>query len=198
MEFIAASNNEGKLKELARILKAMGHTVKSQKEIGITIEPIENGATFEENALIKARTICGECHLPTIADDSGLVVDALQGEPGIYSARYCGHHGDDEANNDKLLYNMQNVPCDKRTARFVSVIAVVLPNGEYITATGVCEGSVGYERRGTNGFGYDPIFNIAEYDNRSYSQLTNSEKDKISHRGKALANLAKMLPQFIK
>ncbi|MEG0178828.1 MAG: XTP/dITP diphosphatase [Oscillospiraceae bacterium] len=198
MEFIAASNNEGKLKELARILTAMGHTVKSQKEIGITIEPIENGATFEENALIKARTICAECHLPTIADDSGLVVDALQGEPGIYSARYCGHHGDDEANNDKLLYNMQNVPCDKRTARFVSVIAVVLPNGEYITATGVCEGSVGYERRGTNGFGYDPIFNIAEYDNRSYSQLTNSEKDKISHRGKALANLAKMLPQFIK
>ena len=111
MKICAATGNAGKLRELRRILEAQGHEVVSQKELGITIEPEETGTTFAENALIKAETICKASGLPTIADDSGLCVDALDGAPGVYSARYCGHHGDDEANNDKLLAAMQAVPC---------------------------------------------------------------------------------------
>lgn len=198
MEFIAASNNKGKLKELVRILTAMGHSVISQSEAGITLEPEENGDSFEANAIIKARAICEACHKPTIADDSGIVVDALGGEPGVYSARYCGVHGDDEANNDKLLAAMKDVEDAKRTARYVSVVAVCLPNGAYITAKGECEGFVGRERKGKGGFGYDSIFNTADYAQRSYAQLSAEEKDAVSHRGRALANLAKALPQFIK
>ena len=114
MKICAATGNAGKLRELRRILEAQGHEVVSQKELGITIEPDETGTTFEENALIKAETICKASGLPTIADDSGLCVDALEGAPGVYSARYCGRHGDDEANNDKLLENMQDIPAEQR------------------------------------------------------------------------------------
>ena len=120
MKICAATGNAGKLRELRRILEAQGHEVVSQKELGITIEPDETGTTFAENALIKAETICKVSGLPTIADDSGLCVDALGGAPGVYSARYCGHHGDDEANNDKLLDAMKEVPEEKRGAKFVS------------------------------------------------------------------------------
>ena len=116
MKICAATGNAGKLRELRRILEAQGHEVVSQKELGITIEPDETGTTFEANALIKAETICKASGLPTIADDSGLCVDALDGAPGVYSARYCGHHGDDEANNDKLLENMKDVPAGQRGA----------------------------------------------------------------------------------
>ena len=119
MKICAATGNAGKLRELRRILEAQGHEVVSQKELGITIEPEETGTTFAENALIKAETICKASGLPTIADDSGLCVDALDGAPGVYSARYCGHHGDDEANNDKLLDAMKEVPEEKRGAKFV-------------------------------------------------------------------------------
>ena len=117
MKICAATGNAGKLRELRRILEAQGHEVVSQKELGITIEPDETGTTFEENALIKAETICKVSGLPTIADDSGLCVDALEGAPGVYSARYCGRHGDDEANNDKLLENMQDIPAEQRGAK---------------------------------------------------------------------------------
>ena len=122
MKICAATGNAGKLRELRRILEAQGHEVVSQKELGITIEPDETGTTFAENALIKAETICKASGLPTIADDSGLCVDALGGAPGVYSARYCGHHGDDEANNDKLLDAMKEVPEGKRGAKFVSAV----------------------------------------------------------------------------
>ena len=122
MKICAATGNAGKLRELRRILEAQGHEVVSQKELGITIEPDETGTTFAENALIKAETICKASGLPTIADDSGLCVDALGGAPGVYSARYCGHHGDDEANNDKLLDAMKEVPEEKRGAKFVSAV----------------------------------------------------------------------------
>ena len=133
MKICAATGNAGKLRELRRILEAQGHEVVSQKELGITIEPDETGTTFEENALIKAETICKASGLPTIADDSGLCVDALDGAPGVYSARYCGHHGDDEANNDKLLEKMKDVPAGQRGAKFVAAVCFILPEGRHLT-----------------------------------------------------------------
>ena len=135
----------------------------SQKELGITIEPDETGTTFEENALIKAETICKASGLPTIADDSGLCVDALGGAPGVYSARYCGHHGDDEANNDKLLEEMKDVPAEQRGAKFVAAVCFILPTGQHLTCRGECPGKVAFERlAGDYGFGYDPLFIPAE------------------------------------
>ena len=198
MDFIEATNNAGKMKEFRRILTALGHTVQSQREAGINVEPEENGTTSAANARIKAEAICAVCGKPTIADDSGLCVEALGGAPGVYSARYCGHHGDDEANNDKLLADMQPF-ADKaqRGAKFVSAICVYLPNGRHFTFMGECPGWVGFARKGTNGFGYDPIFNTEKYDNRSYAQLTDAEKDTISHRGMALASMQQHLPQLL-
>jgi len=158
MEFIAATNNPGKMAEMRRILERMGHTVRSQREAGVTLEPEENGTTFAENACIKARAICEAAGTATIADDSGLCVDALDGAPGVYSARYCGRHGDDEANNDRLLAELADVEEGKRAAKFVSAVCFYLPEGRYVTYLGECPGRVIFERRGTNGFGYDPLF----------------------------------------
>ena len=209
MKICAATGNAGKLRELRRILEAQGHEVVSQKELGITIEPEETGTTFAENALIKAETICKASGLPTIADDSGLCVDALDGAPGVYSARYCGHHGDDEANNDKLLAAMQAVPAGQRGAKFVSAVCFILPDGRHLTCMGECPGSIAFTRLcGDYGFGYDPLFIPADCgvgktdkrpntENRSYAQLTPDEKDAISHRGNALAELEKQLPGFL-
>lgn len=208
MEFCAATGNAGKLKEIRRILERQGHTVKSQKELGITLDPEENGTTFAENALIKAKAICAVCGMPTIADDSGLAVDALGGAPGVYSARYCGRHGDDEANNDKLLEALAGLPAEQRTAKFVSAVCICLPEGRYITFMGECPGRVGTERHGTNGFGYDPIFIpdgaglpngtvVPNTEGRSYAQLEDGEKDAISHRGNAMRLMDKELPAFL-
>ena len=210
MRICAATGNAGKLKELRRILEAQGHEVVSQKELGITTEPDETGTTFAENARIKAETICKESGLPTIADDSGLCVDALNGAPGVYSARYCGHHGDDEANNDKLLAVMKDIPADQRGAKFVSAVCFVLPTGESLTCMGECPGRVAFARLiGDYGFGYDPLFiptdcGVGQHEKRlntegrSYAQLTPDEKDAISHRGNALAELERELPEFLK
>ena len=209
MKICAATGNAGKLRELRRILEAQGHEVVSQKELGITIEPEETGTTFEENALIKAETICKASGLPTIADDSGLCVDALDGAPGVYSARYCGRHGDDEANNDKLLEELAGVPEGKRAARFVSSICVCLPGGRCAVFEGVCPGRVGFVRRGTNGFGYDPLFIPDEVgvpggggtaentQGRSYAELSAAEKDAISHRGRAMERMEAELARFL-
>lgn len=210
MRICAATGNAGKLRELRRILEGQGHQVISQKELGITIEPDETGATFEENALIKAKTICAASGLPTIADDSGLCVDVLGGAPGVYSARYCGHHGDDEANNDKLLEAMRDVPAGQRGAKFVSAVCLILPDGRQLTCVGECPGSIAFERLcGDYGFGYDPLFIPAQCgvgrqesrpntEGRSYAQLTPDEKDAISHRGNALAKLESQLADFLK
>ena len=210
MKICAATGNAGKLRELRRILEAQGHEVVSQKQLGITIEPEETGTTFAENALIKAETICRASGLPTIADDSGLCVDALGGAPGVYSARYCGRHGDDEANNDKLLDAMQAVPAGQRGAKFVSAVCFILPDGRHLTCMGECPGNIAFERLcGDYGFGYDPLFiptdcGVGKHDKRpntegrSYAQLTPDEKDAISHRGNALAELEKELPDFLK
>lgn len=209
LKICAATGNAGKLKELRRILEAQGHEVVSQKELGIAIEPEETGATFAENARIKAETICRASGLPTIADDSGLCVDALGGAPGVYSARYCGRHGDDEANNDKLLAAMQDVPEDRRAARFVSAVCFMLPSGQSLTCMGECPGRVAQARMpGDYGFGYDPLFVPDECgtadggkrpnaEGRSYAQLTPDEKDAISHRGRALEKLESELPDFL-
>ena len=210
MEFIAATNNPGKMAEMRRILERMGHTVRSQREAGVTLEPEENGTTFAENARIKARAICEAASTATIADDSGLCVDALDGAPGVYSARYCGRHGDDEANNDKLLDVMQAVPAGQRGAKFVSAVCFILPDGRHLTCMGECPGSIAFERLcGDYGFGYDPLFipadcGVGKHDKRpntegrSYAQLTPDEKDAISHRGNALAKMEKKLPDFLK
>ena len=159
MLICAATGNAGKLAELRRILEAQGHEVKSQKELGITIEPEENGTTFAEKALIKAQAICVASGIATVADDSGLCVDALGGAPGVYSARYCGWHGDDEANNDKLLVELAQVPAQRRGARFVSAVCLMMPDGRHLTCMGECLGSIAFERLpGDYGFGYDPLF----------------------------------------
>ena len=208
MVICAATGNAGKLKELRRILSALGHEVKSQKELGITLEPEETGTTFEENALIKAEAICKASGLATIADDSGLVVEALDGAPGVYSARYCGRHGDDAANNRKLMENMAGVDAGRRGAKFVSAVTLMLPDGRQLTCLGECPGRVGMEEKGTNGFGYDPLFipdevgtrdgkRLPNREGRTYAQLEDWEKDAISHRGNALRKLQQMLPLFL-
>lgn len=209
MKICAATGNAGKLRELCRILEAQGHEVLSQKELGITLEPEETGATFEQNAHIKATAICAACDLPTIADDSGLCVEALDGAPGVFSARYCGRHGDDEANNDKLLAAMKDIPAGQRGAKFVSAVCFMLPDGRSLTCVGECPGTIAPERLcGDYGFGYDPLFVPDECgvgktakrkndEGRSYAQLTPDEKDAISHRGRALERLEKELPAFL-
>jgi XTP/dITP diphosphohydrolase len=209
LKICAATGNAGKLAELRRILEAQGHTVVSQKQLGITLEPDETGATFAENAKIKAEAICKASGLPTIADDSGLCVEALGGAPGVYSARFCGRHGDDEANNDKLLAEMAAVPAGRRAAKFVSAVCFMLPDGRSLTCLGECPGTVAAQRMpGDYGFGYDPLFVPDECglpgggkrpnaEGRSYAQLTPAEKDAISHRGRALEALKAELPAFL-
>ena len=208
MLICAASNNAGKLKELRRILERMGHEVKSLRELGIDLDPEETGTTFAENARIKAEAFCKASGLPTVADDSGLCVDALNGAPGVYSARYCGHHGDDAANNAKLLREMANVPEEQRTARFVSAVCFLLPDGRELLVEGECSGSVAFTETGSNGFGYDPLFipdrvglpdgtTVENTARRSYAELADGEKDAISHRGRAMEKLDAQLPAFL-
>ena len=194
MKICAATGNAGKLRELRRILEAQGHEVVSQKELGITIEPNETGTTFEANALIKAETICKASGLPTIADDSGLCVDALNGAPGIYSARY-GDVDSDQARYRLLLENLRGAGA--RTAHFHTAIVCCFPNGDRLDAAGDCFGTIAYAPQGDNGFGYDPVFFVPEL-RKTFAQLTPEEKNAISHRGNALAQMEKQLPEFLK
>lgn len=192
MKIIIATHNKHKLQEMSRILSPMGYEVVTDRDLGIELtDAEENGETFLDNARIKAESGCRESGLPCIADDSGLCVDALNGAPGVYSARYSGVHGDDDGNNRKLLSELSGVPAEKRTAHFACAICVSFPDGSEVTATGKCEGYIGYEKKGTNGFGYDPLFMVGD---RSLAQMTAQEKDAISHRGNALKELQKILP----
>lgn len=208
MIICAATNNNGKLKELRRILERSGHQVKSLRELGVNLDPEETGTTFAENARIKAEAFCKATGLATVADDSGLCVDALNGEPGVYSARYAGVHGDDDANNQKLLAAMQDIPADKRAARFVSAVCLMLPDGRELTVEGECPGAVAFGLTGENGFGYDPLFvpdcvglsdgtTVPNTERRSYAELADGEKDAISHRGRAMESLERALPGFL-
>ena len=192
MKIIIATHNKHKLQEMSRILSPMGYEVVTDRDIGIELSDVEeNGETFLDNARIKAEAGCKESGLPCIADDSGLCVDALGGAPGVYSARYSGVHGDDDGNNRKLLKELEGVPSEKRTAHFACAICVSFPDGSEVTATGKCEGYIGYEKKGSNGFGYDPLFMVGD---RSLAEMSAEEKDAISHRGNALKELQKILP----
>ena len=189
--FLIATHNAKKKNELLRILAPLGIDVKTDSELGLTLtEAEENGETFYENALIKAKLGCEESGYPCVADDSGLMVDYLAGAPGVYSARFAGEHGDDKKNNEKLLKLMADVPESERIARFVSVVCLVFPNGDVISARGECEGTIGYEELGEGGFGYDPLFMV---NGKSFAQMSAEEKDKLSHRGKALTLLLEKL-----
>ena len=192
MKIIIATHNKHKLAEMSRILSPMGYEVVTDTDLGIELLDVEeNGETFLDNARIKAESGCKESGLPCIADDSGLCVDALDGAPGVFSARYSGVHGDDDGNNRKLLAELEGVPTEKRTAHFACAICVSFPDGSEVTATGKCEGYIGYEKKGTNGFGYDPLFMVGD---RSLAEMSAEEKDAISHRGNALKELQKILP----
>lgn len=188
---VVATGNAHKLTEIEAILGAAlpGTRFVAVGQLGDFEDPEETGTTFAENALIKARAAVAETGFTAVADDSGLVVDALDGAPGVYSARYAGVHGDDAANNAKLLEELGQVPAAERTARFMSVVALVYADGQVLTGTGACEGTVGFAGRGTNGFGYDPLFLPADTPGKTMAELTPEEKNAISHRFHALEDL---------
>jgi XTP/dITP diphosphohydrolase len=193
MKIAVATKNAHKVKELSKLMSIDGIEFVSLSELGFDGDIEENGTTFEENALIKARYVCKEYNLPAISDDSGLCVDALSGAPGIYSARYAsvdGGNSDDRANIDKLLSELKNIPEDKRTARFVCAMALCLPDGRELTVTGKCEGKIMNEISGKGGFGYDPIFFSFDA-NKTFGEASDEEKNKVSHR----ANAVKMMSQ---
>ncbi len=193
MKVIAATRNRHKLTEFSRILSPMGYEVVSQEEVCPGIEVEEDGATFLENARKKAVEIFRRTGMPTIADDSGLCVDALNGAPGVHSARYADDEGDghdDKANNRKLLRELAGVPMEKRTARFVSAISFAIGEGELVECEGFCQGQIAFEALGDNGFGYDPLFLV---EGGSFASIPGEEKDRISHRGNALRKLQALL-----
>lgn len=191
MKYIIATHNMKKRNELARILEPLGVEVLTAEQAGVELTDVEEtGTTFEENARLKSESGCKETGMPCIGDDSGLMVDALDGAPGVYSARYAGDHGNDPANIALLLENMKDVPDEKRTARFMCTVCCTYPDGSEIVVSGKCEGKIGYEPKGDGGFGYDPVFMVGD---KSFAELTAEEKDKISHRGNALKALADAL-----
>ena len=182
---VFATGNEGKMREIRMILADMDVEVQSMKEAGICVDILEDGTTFEENACIKAKTIAKYTDAIVLADDSGLEIDYLNGEPGIYSARYMGEDTSYRIKNQNLIDRLAGVPDEKRTARFVCAIAAVFPDGTCITTKGVMEGRIGYGESGSNGFGYDPIFILPKY-GCTTADLDPDIKNKESHRGKAL------------
>ncbi len=194
---IFATGNEGKMKEIRMILKDLEVPVLSMKEAGITADIEENGKSFEENADIKAAAIqrLAEDAI-VLADDSGLEIDYLNGEPGIYSARYMGEDTSYRIKNANLIERLAGVPDEKRTARFVCAISAVLPGGKILRTRGTIEGIIGYEERGENGFGYDPIFFLPEY-GKSTAELEPEIKNKLSHRGKALELMKEQLREIL-
>lgn len=204
-KIIFATGNAGKMREIRDILKGVDAQILSMKEAGIDADITEDGTTFEENAVIKAKAVAGilqgheeeMCrNAVVLADDSGLEIDCLNKEPGIYSARYLGEDTPYSVKNKNLIGRLAGVPNEERTARFVCAIAAVLPDGEVITTRGVIEGRIGYQEKGDNGFGYDPIFYVPEY-GCTTAQLSEEEKNRISHRGKALEAMKKELKKRI-
>ena len=183
MKLVLASKNQKKLKEMSEILSQLGVEVVLQSQVGVDVDVEETGTTFEENSLLKAKAVMEASGLPAIADDSGLCVDALNGAPGVYSARYGGPELDDVGRYRLLLENMRGQ--SPRTARFVSVITCCFPGGDVLTARGECEGTIAYAPMGEGGFGYDPVFFLPEQ-KKTFAQLTAEEKTAISHRGTAL------------
>lgn len=189
---VFATGNEGKMREIRQIMKGIDVELLSMKEAGIEADIIEDGESFAENAVIKAKAVAEKTNHIVLADDSGLEIDYLNKEPGIYSARYMGEDTSYDLKNANLLERLEGVPDEKRTARFVCAIAAAMPDGEVFTTVGVIEGRIGYKIEGENGFGYDPIFYLPEYGCTS-AQLSEDEKNAISHRGRALAAMREEL-----
>lgn len=191
-KLVFATGNEKKMKEIRMILGDLDYEILSMKEAGITADIVEDGSTFEENAVIKATAISKLTNCLVLADDSGLEVDYMDKMPGIYSARWLGEDTSYAVKNRKIIENLEGVPDEKRTARFVCAIAAAFPDGRVLTKRGTIEGIIGYEERGSNGFGYDPIFFLPEY-GKTTAELDPEEKNKVSHRGKALEMIKKEL-----
>lgn len=190
MDIIVATNNQGKVKEIKNILYP--HNVMSQSEIGVDIDVEETGETFAQNAFLKARALKGHTDCAIIADDSGLMVDYLNGEPGVYSARYAGDNTTPEQGMDKLLKNLDGVPFEGRSAHFVTVIALIMPDGTEYSFEGRCDGYITNIKKGENGFGFDPIFYYPPL-GKTFAELTDDEKNSVSHHSHAIAKLAQFL-----
>lgn len=195
-EIIFATGNAGKAREVAMMFADMDVKVQTLRDAGIDVEVIEDGKTFMENAVIKAKTIAEHTDKIVLADDSGLVIDYLNGEPGIYSARYMGEDTSYDVKNKNLLERMEGVPEQDRSARFVCAMAAVMPDGELVQTEGVMEGIIGYQLAGENGFGYDPIFYLPEFQ-ASSAEISPEQKNAISHRGKALRMMQEELKKRI-
>ena len=194
MKLVLASKNEHKLKEMQDILSALGVEVVLERDVGVDVDVEETGETFEENAFLKAEAAMKATGLPAVSDDSGLEVDALGGAPGVHSARYTGNHDDSDLDRRKFL--MKNLEGEEhRTARFVSAICCVFPNGDVLRARGTCEGRIATYMKGENGFGYDAMF-IADGEDRTMAEMTHEEKNEISHRGRALREFARVLKEY--
>ncbi len=195
-KFVLASGNEHKLIEIEKVLKSFGIEIVKMSEVGLgDLEIIEDGETFEENSFIKAKEVMERTGLPTIADDSGLMVDYLDGAPGVYSARFAGENVTYEDNNDKLLEVLKDVPENERGAKFVTVMTLLFPSGDKIVARGEIDGKILKQREGEKGFGYDPLFYVEEY-GKTFAEMSLELKNKISHRGKALVNLKDQLEEY--
>ena len=193
---IIATSNEGKMKEFRRLLAHKDVEILSMHEAGIDIDIDENGTTFEENAAIKAKAVCDVAHTLCLSDDSGLVIDYLNGEPGIYSARYLGHDTPYEEKNRIIIDRLKGVPEEKRTARFVCAVAAAFPDGRVITVKDTMEGRIAEEPAGCGGFGYDPIFFVPAL-KKTFAELSPAEKNAISHRGNALTAFREKLEQYL-
>ncbi|PPA71570.1 XTP/dITP diphosphatase [Jeotgalibacillus proteolyticus] len=195
-EVLIATKNPGKAREFEALFSPLDITVKTLLDYPEVGDVEETGTTFEENAILKAEAIAKQFQVLTIADDSGLIIDALNGEPGVYSARYAGTEKNDEKNIDKVLKNLLGVPFSQRTARFHCTLAICKPDEEAITVTGKCEGLILTQRMGDEGFGYDPIFWIRDQ-KRTLAQMSREEKGAISHRGQAIHKLTQLLPEIV-
>lgn len=197
-KLVISTGNQNKLKEISYMLKDISIEVVSKKDIGLgNLEVIEDGSTLEENSMLKAKALAEKVNYIVMADDSGLFVDKLNGEPGVYSSRYGGEEGNDEKNNKKLLEALKDVPLEERGAKFKSVIVLITENKETIIVYGECKGTIGFELRGNDGFGYDPLF-TPEGHTRTFGELGEDIKNKISHRAKALDELKNEIEQIIK
>ena len=194
-QFVLATHNPGKLAEMKRILSGLGVEAVSPAEAGVEVDVEETGTTFAENAMLKARAVCAAAGLPAIADDSGLCVDALNGGPGVYSARYGGEELDDRKRRLLLLRNLRGQTT--RAAHFTCAVACAFPDGDTLTAEGRCDGAIAFAPLGEGGFGYDPVFLIPEK-GKTFGQLSPEEKSAISHRGKALAAFVEKLGTYLK
>ena len=196
-QIIFATGNEGKMKEIREILKDLDVPILSLKDANIEVDIDENGDSFRENAIIKAQAVAELTDSIVLADDSGLEVDYLNKEPGIYSARYMGEDTSYKVKNASIIDRLDNVPVEEKTARFFCEIAAILPNKEILTSRGTVEGLISYEEQGFGGFGYDPIFYLPEY-LCTLAQLTLEQKNEISHRGKALEEMKKLLLKHLR